>query len=138
MNVDRLWALGRWPSIAYRAESGNAIAIRRNVPSDHAVLERLAALESRRLPDGAFLVAEVDGEVVDRDSARSRRREAEQPLRRTAHIRELLELQAAQVGRQRESVGRRFAHLGARASRHNLSSPRNENVMLGAESSIRP
>ena len=113
MNV-HLWFLGRRAPRAYRAEPGDAIVMRRSVSSDHAALERLAALESRRLPDGVFLVAEVDGEVVAATPLDVDAETLSDPFRRTAHIRELLELQAAQLGGQRESVGR-AARIWARA-----------------------
>jgi hypothetical protein len=127
MNFHRLWFLGRRASIAYRAEPGDAIVMRRSVPPDHAALERLAALESRRLPDRVFLVAEVEGEIVAATPLDLDAETLSDPFWHTVHIRELLELQATQVGRQR-----------ARASEHDLSSAGNENVMLGAESSTRP
>jgi hypothetical protein len=40
------------------------VLIRRSSPHDLPALERLAALESRELPGGSFLVAEIRGEVV--------------------------------------------------------------------------
>jgi len=106
MNFHGLWFLGRQAPIAYRAEPGDAIVMRRSVPSDDAALERLAALESRRLPDSVFLVAEVDGEVVAATPLDAGAETLSDPFRRTAHIRELLELQAAQVAGRREPVGR--------------------------------
>ena len=39
------------------------IVIRRAEPADAAALRRVAALDSARVPDGALLVAEVDGAV---------------------------------------------------------------------------
>src|SRR5262249_14073619 len=109
-----LWFHGRRAPRAYGAEPGDAIVMRRNVPSDDAALQRLAALESRRLPDGVFLVAEVDGEVVAATPLAVDTETLSDPFRRTAHIRQLLELQAAQLRVQRESVGR-AARIWARA-----------------------
>lgn len=42
----------------------SAIVLRRAVAADAADLERLAQLDSRRLPAGPHLVAERDGELV--------------------------------------------------------------------------
>src|SRR5262245_17696285 len=110
----QLWFLGRRATKRYRAEPTDSILMRQSEPSDGAALERLAALETRRLPDGVFLLAEVDGEVVAATPLDVDAETLSDPFRRTAHIRELLELQAAQVGRQRESVGR-AARIWARA-----------------------
>ena len=101
-----LWFLGRRATAQDRAQPADSILMRRSEPSDDAALERLAALESRRLPDSVFLVAEVDGEVVAATPLDVDEETLSDPFRRTAHIRELLELQAAEVGGQRESVAR--------------------------------
>jgi len=106
--------LGRRATTAYLAEPGDSILMRHSVASDHAALERLAALETRRLPDGVFLVAEVDGEIVAATPLDVDAETLSDPFRRTAHVRELLELQAAHVGGQREPVGR-AARIWARA-----------------------
>ena len=42
----------------------NAIVLRRAVPADAAALDRLAQIDSRRLPAGPHLVAERDGALV--------------------------------------------------------------------------
>jgi hypothetical protein len=44
--------------------SSSSIVLRRAVSSDAAALDRLAQLDSKRLPDGPHLVAERDGELV--------------------------------------------------------------------------
>ena len=41
-----------------------AIVLRRAVPADVAALDRLAQLDSRRLPEGPHLVAERDGTMI--------------------------------------------------------------------------
>jgi hypothetical protein len=41
-----------------------AIVLRRAVPTDAAALDRLAQLDSRRLPAGPHLVAERDGAMI--------------------------------------------------------------------------
>jgi hypothetical protein len=105
MNV-HLWFLGRRATTQDRAEPADSILMRHSEPSDDAALERLAALESRRLPDGLFLLAEVAGEVVAATPLEVDEETLSDPFRHTAHIRELLELQAAQIARLDESVAR--------------------------------
>jgi hypothetical protein len=41
-----------------------SITIRPDRPADRGALERLAALDSRRLPDGDLLLGEVDGTLL--------------------------------------------------------------------------
>ena len=101
-----LWFLGRRATAQDRAQPADSILMRRSEPSDGAALERLAALETRRLPDGVFLVAEVDGEVVAATPLDADAETLSDPFRHTAHIRELLELQPAQVRRRHEPVAR--------------------------------
>jgi hypothetical protein len=42
----------------------DALVLRRSEPRDAHALERLAALDSQKLPAGSFLLAEVEGELV--------------------------------------------------------------------------
>jgi len=44
--------------------SSSSISLRRAVDSDAAALDRLAQLDSRRLPDGPHLIAERDGALI--------------------------------------------------------------------------
>jgi hypothetical protein len=48
---------------AHQSEPARPILIRQSGIGDEAALERLAALDSRKLPEGLFLLA-VDGELV--------------------------------------------------------------------------
>jgi len=75
----------------------SAVQIRLCRVGDDPALERLAALDSKTLPPGRFVVAEVDGRLTAalplaggppiRD-----------PFVRTTHLIPLLELRAAQIG----------------------------------------
>ena len=71
--------------------------------TDETALERLAALDSRRLPHGRLLVAEVDGDIVAAASIETDVEPIGDPFRRTAELRELLKLRARQVRRARRS-----------------------------------
>lgn len=79
------------------------IVIRRSEVIDYPTLRRLAQLDSRRLPDGMFLVAEIDGELVAAAPIETDEPALGDPFRETADIRRLLELQAASI-RAREGV----------------------------------
>jgi hypothetical protein len=48
-----------------RRDLGGPILLRRSRPDDTTALRRLAELDSRSLPDGAFLLAEVGDVLVD-------------------------------------------------------------------------
>ena len=83
--------------------------------SDDPILERLAALEGRRVPQGDLLLAEVDGEAVAALSLVDGEFLAD-PFRLTAHLLPPMRRRAAQLGaplRRRRAlavVNRRFAH----------------------------
>jgi hypothetical protein len=100
-------ALVRHDVGAYQSERARPILIRQSGIGDEAGLERLAALDSRKLPEGSFLLAEVDGELV---AAASLDIDDEEPLsdpfRPTANLRELLRLEAAHVRRHRDALAR--------------------------------
>jgi hypothetical protein len=87
--------------------SARPILIRQSGIGDEAALERLAALDSRKLPESSYLLAEVDGELV---AAVPLDIDDEEPLgdpfRPTADLRELLRLQAAQIRRYRDALAR--------------------------------
>ena len=55
---------GRFGSVAAPRLSLEEVAVRRATPEDRIGLSRLAALAERRLGDGSYLVAEVDGELT--------------------------------------------------------------------------
>jgi hypothetical protein len=59
-------ALGRPEPEAFQLELAGPVVIRRSGPDDEAALERLAALDSRMLLEGSFLLVVVDGELVPR------------------------------------------------------------------------
>jgi hypothetical protein len=69
------------------------ITIRSNRPSDATELRRLAALDSKPLPAGDLIVAEISGEVVAAYSPSTARVIAD-PFRHTADVVELLHVRA--------------------------------------------
>jgi hypothetical protein len=70
----------------------SAITIRAAHHADRPAIARLAALDSRRVPDGELLVAEVAGELVAAHSAAGT---IADPFRPTADVVELLRVRAA-------------------------------------------
>jgi hypothetical protein len=93
-------------AISFEVELTGPILIRYSRDDDHVALERLAALDSRMLPEGPFLLAEVHGELV---AAAPLDRDAEplsDPFVPTANVRQLLKLRARQVGRSRVAAAR--------------------------------
>jgi hypothetical protein len=89
--------------------SSSSIVLRRAVSSDTAALDRLAQLDSMRLPGGPHLLAERDGAVIAAFAVRSGVEFAD-PFTPTADAAELL----------REWAGRRTA----RPPRHLIRRPR--------------
>ena len=67
----------------------NAITVRHYLPSDRRSLERLAALDDRRVPAQPVILAEVGGRVVAALSERSGEAVAD-PFEPTAHLVEML------------------------------------------------
>jgi hypothetical protein len=87
----------------------NEIAIRFGHEKDAPALQRLAALEDRRLPAGPLVVAEVDGELVAALSVEDGEAVAD-PFRHTAQVVSLLRLrveQLSQTARRRPWGGHR-------------------------------
>ena len=74
------------PTVVIRAARG----------SDGATLQRLAALDSARVPTGDVLIAEAEGDVVAAHSPATGATIAD-PFRRTAEVVELLELRGAML-----------------------------------------
>ena len=74
------------PTVVIRAARG----------SDGPALRRLAALDSRPLPEGAVLVAEADDEVVAALSVDTGAKVAD-PFRRTADVVDLLAYRARRL-----------------------------------------
>jgi hypothetical protein len=97
---------------AYQLELEGSILIRYSEAGDEAALERLAALDSRTLPEGSFLLAEVDGEVVAAAPLDVDAEPLKDPFRGTLNVRELLALQAGYVRRHRATEERRFGKAG--------------------------
>ena len=89
--------------------TAQTVSLRHATTADDRALRNLAALESRSLPAGPFLVAEIDGELRSALSLSDGDVIAD-PFRHTAHLVELLHAhassQAAERRRQR-AVGRR-------------------------------
>jgi len=101
---------------AYNPELAGPILIRYSEAGDQAVLERLAVLDGRKLPESSFLLAEIDGELVAAAPIDVDVEPMSDPFRPTASLRELLSPQARQVRRHRETV-RRPARAAPRALR---------------------
>jgi hypothetical protein len=57
-------AFGRHELCRFQLELAGPILIRHSGAGDRTALERLAALDSRTLREGSFLLVEVDGELV--------------------------------------------------------------------------
>jgi len=100
------------PSVLIRAARG----------SDGAALERLAELDSSRVPAGTLLVAEADGRLVAAIASSTGETIAD-PFLPTADVVALLQLRAAGASapRKRRSLAarrgaRRGAHVGGRAA----------------------
>jgi hypothetical protein len=99
------------------------VTVRFATPADSRGLDRLAALDSGRVPTGPTLVAEVDGELVAA-LALGRGRALADPFRRSAELVSLLELREAQLrGGGRTGRRRRSPRvLGSPAPAHTHSS----------------
>jgi hypothetical protein len=93
------------------------LTIRRAQPADLADLERLAVLDSRRLPSGELLVADVDGQLIAAVSIDTGAAIAD-PFEPTATIVELLKLQAATLRPQAPST-RKVRQAAAQAAAAN-------------------
>jgi hypothetical protein len=73
-----------------------SVTIRLARPQDGEALVRLAQLEGRSRPEGAYVVAEIDGSVVAALPLAGGAPLGD-PFRRTAHLVPLLELRAKQL-----------------------------------------
>jgi hypothetical protein len=95
------------------ARTTQPITIRPAAADDDSALRRLAALDSRRPPEGPFAVAEVGGELVAALS-RSDGAVIADPFRPTAHVVVLLEVHAAQLAAapERDTPGRSALRAG--------------------------
>jgi hypothetical protein len=90
----------------FQLELAGPILISHSRVGDQAALERLAALDSRTLPEGPFLVAEIDGELVAALPIDADAEPVSDPFRPTANICALLELQTSHVRRHRDTAAR--------------------------------
>jgi len=81
--------------MSYKASIDLAIIIRLAATNDAPALARLAALDSRRVPPGRLLVAQVDGELWAATSSTGA--VIADPFRPTADLVALLTLRAAQL-----------------------------------------
>jgi hypothetical protein len=88
-----------------RLADRGSVTIRRATEDDRQVLERLAALDSARLPSGDILIAEVGYEQQAAIEVATGATIAD-PFRPTAHLIELLELRAAGLRRRADSPRR--------------------------------
>ena len=82
-------------------------------PHDAAALLRLTRLDSRPEPQGSYVIAEIDGEIVAALQLPSGELVAD-PFRPTAHLVPLLELRAEQLTRSRLRRARFGLRLGSR------------------------
>jgi hypothetical protein len=92
------------------------MTIRRAGPADGESLVRLAGLDSKRLPTGTFLIAEVDGKewaAVELESGEV----LADPFRPTANVAELLRMRAARIRELESPVQVRKQGLAAAAAR---------------------
>src|SRR5437763_9964758 len=88
--------LGLTPT-AGSGTAGDTVTIRRPAPGDGADLSRLARLENRRQPRGAYLVAERSGEIVAAVPLSGGSAIAD-PFELTGDVVAMLELRARQLG----------------------------------------
>jgi hypothetical protein len=86
---------------AHRQIDG-AFLIRRNSVEDMPALQRLAVLDSRTLPGGRFLLAEVRGELIAAAPLDAEGAPLCDPFWPTAHIRDFLDLQVRGLRARRE------------------------------------
>ena len=82
----------------------DGISIRRLGAEDLAAVDRLAQLDSRRRPQGALLGVVIEGRLVAAISLATGDSIAD-PFTRTAELRALLELRAAQLRRRENRRG---------------------------------
>jgi hypothetical protein len=83
-------------------DEGLGITIRFAHPDDAGRLRRLAALDSKRLPAGPLLVAEVSGELWAAVSVTSQPRAIADPFRHTAELVAMLQERAHRLTRSRQ------------------------------------
>jgi hypothetical protein len=92
----QLESRGRHARPSWAPEPAEEVTLRLCTVQDDPALERLAQLESRELPGGRFVVAEVDGELVAAVPVAGGRAFAD-PFRKTAQLVPLLRSRARQL-----------------------------------------
>jgi hypothetical protein len=91
---------------SFEVELTGPILIRYSRDDDQGALERLATLDSRMLPKGPFVLAEVDGEVVAAAPLDLDAEPLSNPFLPGANLRELLKLRARHVRRSQAAPAR--------------------------------
>jgi hypothetical protein len=97
-HTHQLEGRGRYSRPSWAPEPVEDVTLRLCTVQDDPALERLAQLESRELPGGRFVVAEVDGELVAAVPVAGGAAFAD-PFRKTAHLVPLLRTRARQLDR---------------------------------------
>jgi hypothetical protein len=92
-----------------------SLAIRLCRVGDHEALERLALLEGRKLPDGSFVIGEVDGDVAAAWPLDENEPVLADPFVRTDQLVSLMALRVAQLGRAERRLLPRFRRHAAAA-----------------------
>jgi hypothetical protein len=87
------------------------VTIRRLADAERAQVKLIAELDSKRLPEAPWLGAEVEGRVLAVTSLTSGDTVAD-PFSRTAELRAMLELRAAQLSRPANGRPRRARRNG--------------------------
>jgi hypothetical protein len=100
--------------LSFEVELAGPILIRYSRDDDQLALERLAALDSRMLPKGPFVLAEVEGEVVAAAPLDLEAEPLSNPFLPGANLRELLKLRARHV-RRSQAAPARTVESGPRA-----------------------
>jgi hypothetical protein len=88
----------------YAVAQCGAIQIRNSGDRNETALERLATLNSRRRPEGSFLVAEIDGRLAAATPLDADAESLGDPFQPTASLRVLLELEARQSRRSQHAA----------------------------------
>src|SRR4051794_39250644 len=94
------------PMTRARNIDDHRLTIRHATPADAGALARLAALDSKPVPAGGLLVAEVGGELWAAVSL-SRAQDIADPFRPSGELVFLLHQRAAQVRREAQGLRRR-------------------------------
>ena len=79
------------------------VLVRRATAGDHSRIRTLALLDSARIGDGPYLVAEIADEMLAAMSMPSGRIVAD-PFRRTGEAVELLRMRAAQIAKREQEL----------------------------------